>query len=81
MNKTQARIAAEIMDMAAEQYSNHSCNDYLIENTPENYEFVREMFVHLGWNTDPHDFITRDGRNIYLNDSQVMSYLAHLLRQ
>lgn len=40
MTKAQMKLAAELLEVASDHFSNHGCNDYEIENTPENREWL-----------------------------------------
>lgn len=70
--------------MASDEFSNHGCNDFVLENTPENYAFIEAMEK---WNVsesggEPNEIsISKDGKEIYTMDWYVMSYLAYLLRE
>lgn len=81
LTKAELLLAAKLLEDAAEQYSNHGCNDYFIENTPEHRAIVLAKTEHEGWepediNPDP-DHLGR----IITDDSGMMDYLAHRLRQ
>ncbi len=52
LDPTAARIAADLLELAARQFANHGCNDHKLDNTPENYTFVKRM---LATSTDPED--------------------------
>jgi hypothetical protein len=79
--KAQHRILADLLDMANDEFSNHGCNDYELENTPENLAIVTAMEK---WNTEnsgeePYaPNISNDGTKIYTQDWYLMSYFAHL---
>ena len=77
MDKLVLKHAAVLLKTAAEEFSNHGCNDYPIDNTPENLAFAKEAFkVCCG-----EDFDAPAGKSkIYLSDSMVMSYCARVLK-
>lgn len=78
LTPTQCQIAAKMLRLAADEFSNHGCNDYELPNTPNNLEFVNGMIAASDYPGDsPH--ISRDGKSIYLMDWQVMIYCAELL--
>lgn len=80
MTKTQLTVIAAMLDMAADEFSNHGCNDYELPNTPENLEFVRTMIAASDYPDDePH--LSSDGARIYLMDWMVMRYCEDLIRQ
>src|SRR3990167_2451927 len=74
-------ILAELLERAADEFSNHGCNDFDLPNTPENNALIvsvekwdnEKAFVGLS--------ISKDGKTIYASDSQLMSYFAHLARE
>lgn len=73
-------IAAEVLEMASDKFSNHGCNDYTLSDTPLNREFVSAMNKWSGLtgeDAEPH--VSSDGK-IYTQDWEVMSYCAHLLK-
>lgn len=77
MTPTQKTIFAQLVKQAADEYSNHGCNDYVLPNTPENIEFVRAMNEALGIDNDP--MVSKDGTKIYTGDSDILCYCALLL--
>ena len=78
MNKTQARIAAMMLDMAADTYSNHGCNDFGLERTDENEQFVRDMIAVSDY---PEDEVRLYKGELLVTDWCVMRYCAELLRE
>ena len=79
MSKMQFKVAAEMLDMAADHFANHHCNDYEIENTPANREFVQAMIADSDYPADVPN-VSKDGSVIYLMDWQVMRYCYQLLK-
>jgi hypothetical protein len=78
LTKTQLSIAAKMFDLAAAAYSNNGCNDFELDNTPENLEFMRGMIAASDYPEDEPQ-ISRDGTKIYMMDWAVMRYLVELL--
>lgn len=87
MNKkkrVEYELAAKLLDMASDEFSNHGCNDFELPNTPENYALVESMEL---WNVsesgeEPNEVnVSEDGQTIYTMDWYIMSYLAHCLRE
>lgn len=73
-------IAANLLELASDSFSNHGCNDYVLANTEDNRGFVRAMHAWEGLegeDAEPH--ISPDGNQIYTQDFAVMSYCSHLL--
>lgn len=75
---TELSIASRLMGIAQEEFSNHGCNDFRLENTDENWRFVMDMHA---WNGDEESLGNRPppGKDIWTQDFFVMSYLAHRL--
>ena len=80
MEATEAKIAAEMLNLAADQFGNHGCNDYALPNTPESLAFVRRLIASGDYPDDP-PHISPDGTEIYLMDWEVMRYCADVLEQ
>ena len=76
------KILAQLLEMADQEFSNHGCNDFELDNTPEN---VKLLFSALEWN-DPKGepwFIqlNPDETKIYTTDSFLMGYFEHLAKE
>lgn len=80
MNATQARIAAKMLEIAADEFANHSCNDFELDYTPENLEFATGLVMDLGYSRKDIS-IDYDARKIWIPDTNVMVYCAKLLRE
>ncbi len=78
LTKTQRIITATMLDMAADEFANHSCNDYVLPNSPENIEFVRGM-IAAGDYPSGEPQISKDGKLIYLMDFVTMRYCRELV--
>lgn len=78
MTKTQLKIAAELLELAADQFGNHGCNDYEIKNTKENLEFVKQM---IAFSDDPDEKPEVYRGKILICDFQAMQYLSDLLEK
>lgn len=77
MLKTDCLIAAEMLEVAADEFSNHGCNDYDIPDTPENRSFVERMIAASEW---PSEKVEAVRGRICVADYIVMRYCALLLR-
>jgi hypothetical protein len=79
MTKNELILAARLLDLASDLFSNHCCNDLdLDEMTPqEAHEFQRRMHE---WNGDPEEAPPIEDATHSL-DFFVMAFLAHLLRE
>lgn len=74
-------VLADLLNMADDEFGNHGCNDYELDNTPENYNLVKDA---LEWNGDSEDrepTISPDGKTIYTQDYFLMGYFAYLCRK
>jgi hypothetical protein len=74
MNKRWIALAAEMLDLAEEAFSNHGCNDW---DWPDDWtEMDRDEFLTAfrEWTDDPDD------ERQHLPDYTVMEFLADYLR-
>lgn len=83
LTKFEMELLAKLLDMAAEEFSNHCCNDFEVENTPEARRF---MIGAETWNS-PEEYaeyglhLSKDEKTIYTQDSFLMSYFADRLQE
>lgn len=80
LHRTEARVAADLLDLAADKFSNHGCNDFELPNTPEHLELTRRLIAASDYPEDEPQ-LSADGTAIYLMDWQVMRYCADVLRR
>ena len=76
-------ILAQLLEMSADEFkfSDHDCNDFELPNTPDNHALIvatekwdnEKAFVGVS--------VSRDGKTIYANNSQLMNYFAHLAKE
>ena len=78
ITKTQARMIAQTLDMAADSFGNRTCNDFMLDATPENIEFVRGMIAASDYPDDEPCF-SKNGTELYLVDYAVMRYCKRLI--
>ncbi len=78
MTNSQRNLAATFLKQYSDDLGNNGCNDYDMPNTPENYQFVKDM---LKWNNGRDEIprLSPDGETIYTQDFFIASYLADLL--
>lgn len=75
ISKKELALAAKMLELASEQFSNHGCND-VDENVydgwtlEERQQFVKEFHE---WNGDPEEY---EETFLHLGDSTIMSFLA-----
>ena len=81
MNANELSIAANLLENASEQYSNHGCNDLSLTNTDANWAIVCEM---NDWaKIQPQDRQPRPAfpKPIITYDWLMMSYLAQKMEK
>jgi hypothetical protein len=75
ISKKELALAAKMLELASDQFSNHGCND-VEENVydgwtlEERQEFVKDFHK---WNGDPEEY---EETFLHLGDSTIMSFLA-----
>ena len=79
ISNAQAKIIAELLALAGDEFSNRSCSDYDIGYTPENIEFVEEMFIADDDGETIDEYISKDRTRIDLEDWPVMYYCSDML--
>lgn len=79
MNTKEKQLAAKMLEMASDEFSNHGCND--VEDSVydgwtlgERQQFIYEFHE---WNGDPENF---DKEWLRLGDSTIMAFLAYKLK-
>lgn len=75
LTDTERAQASSLLDLAADEFSNHGCNDYELPNTDEG----RAMVVAMDdWNGTPDGDRQKPqpGETIFTDDFFVMRYLA-----
>jgi hypothetical protein len=81
MTEKELRAAGELLDLAADEFANHGCNDldssfwkgWTEEEKREFYKSYHE------WNGDPEEF-REDAPLNYLGDSAIMAFLSAKLK-
>lgn len=75
ISKKELALAAKMLELASDQFSNHGCND-VDENVYDGWtleeiqQFVKEFHE---WNGDPEEY---EETFLHLGDSTIMSFLA-----
>ena len=67
------RLAADLLEMAAEEFGDNTCTDYTLSDTPENRELVIEV--------DGEDFLHVEDGEIFTDDFSLMYFCADRLRE
>jgi hypothetical protein len=81
MTRTEKLLAAELLRMASEQFSNYGCNDFeLSSRVPDKYERDSLVRAYHADNGDPEEYYEAEGPGDYrLPDFAAMSFLANRL--
>ena len=83
MTKNEMKLAAALLDMAADQFSNHGCNDFDLRQHGLSLPEIRDLVAEYhAWNGDPEevDRYTDRGLPFALGDFSVMRLMAGKLR-
>lgn len=78
MTHKERLLAADMLDMAVNAFSAHTCNDFLFPDEwtlEEKQEFVKSYYEWIG---SPEEY---DPQHLFLPDYAVMEFLADLLRE
>lgn len=85
LTKSQLLLAAELLEFASESFSNRVCNDYVIEDTPENREWLIRCEMENNPNADrataEEDAINPYNGALMCQDWLLMTRLADALKQ
>ena len=79
MTKKEKMLAGEMLILASEEFSNHTCND-VDEDLFKDWSVVerQELCLNLEkFNNSPEDY---DPNSLYVQDWELMNYFAHKLR-
>lgn len=73
------KILADLLETASDEFSNHGCNDYELDDTPENRDLLEA--AHW-WNVNndrsqPFEIVVYKGKLI-TSDYFLMDYFSHL---
>lgn len=78
MNKRDLELAATLLEMASDKFSNHGCNDFDLPDSWTQDECDEFTLAMQTWNGDPENH--EPGRRMTM-DWFVMSYLAAMLKK
>ena len=73
------QVLAHLLEMAAERYGNHTCNDYEMNNTDENWALLRASYEPPAGDGYEEDR-PPPGEKLYAQDFVLMSYFAAKIR-
>ena len=80
LNNAELALISQLLQMAADDFTNHGCNDLDIENTQEN-RFLMLEFEKDNKPDDPYELMFDDEHKfIYANDAAMMGYLARRVK-
>jgi hypothetical protein len=80
MKAIEYEIAAEMLNVAADEFGNHCCNDCQLSNTPEHLAFVHDMIATSDY-PEEKPSISKDGSFIHSAYFVIMRYCQHLLEK
>ncbi len=75
LSDNETAIVAELLELAADQFSHHGCNDFKIANTDENWKLWLKAL-----NDDDPPQRPRPDQPIYAMDWLLMRYLSKKLK-
>ena len=86
LTRAELRLAAHMLEIASERFSNHGCNDFDLSpfmDDAECLEFVKKFHE---WNGDPEVFAEdiasgRKNPSVWLGDDTIMAWLSTRLEQ
>ncbi len=81
MTEQEQQLASSLLKQAADVFANHGCNDYKLDNTPENVDLlnrIEEWNVGYGKPEHVHVFDPTK-KDLYTSDWLLMSYLSDRL--
>lgn len=80
MKPKEEQLAAYFLDLAAEEFSNHGCNDVEEEVWKDWTKEERQKFVkeYHEWNHEPQEY---DLNHLHLDDTSIMRFLAYKLEE
>lgn len=76
-NNKLLNLAADMLELASDQFANHGCNDWSFPSNWTKKEMEEFCEVYHLFNGDPEE---HSDDNLYLPDYAVMSFLAFILR-
>ena len=84
MTKNELLIAADLLEKASEEFSNHGCNDYQLPMTQENIDMLNKFEqLNVGEGNEPDNVYKYDSTKkvIYTMDFVLMNGIRKLLLQ
>lgn len=78
ISKALAHITAMMLDMAMDEMGERGCREITLDNTPENFEFVKGM-INCSERPDYEPSLDSDEAKIFCVDIEVMEHCKRLL--
>lgn len=84
LNKLETQLFKKLLDEFANTLGNNSCNDFALPNTPENKQFLKDIYSseqykaeHDYWEQVLADVEKSTSKTIYTLDIIVLAYLRN----
>lgn len=74
--ETELEHFSSLCKEASQNFGNNICNDYELENTDENWNFIKKYREHNGDNPLDYEPRPKSHRKIFFYDFMIMDYLA-----
>lgn len=84
MTKQEKQLASALLEMAADTFSNHGCNDFELPNTQESVDLLNAMERwNVGEGEEPEQVhvLNPADKTIYTQDWYLMKYLSSKLNE
>jgi hypothetical protein len=81
MHPEEKILAAYLLDLAADRFCNHSCNDLLLSDIFSNEDTVLGLYARYEEDEDVVFDEDGDVKQLYLNDASAMNMVAARLRE
>lgn len=79
LSAAELRLAADLLNLAAEEFANHGCNDYVLSNTDENWALLVACWERAGIPKEDQRTRPPAGERLYAEDWLLMRVLAKRL--
>lgn len=79
--KTLLAVAAELLELAAADFANHGCGDFLLPSDVPHVQLIQDAQQHMYGDRYPVIVSHDDPTKVVTEDALLMRYCAHLLRQ
>ena len=78
LSNLELKLISELLEMASSEFSNHGCNDFVLDATDENKDLICKIIEENGdseWEEHAADVRSKKDK-IYFYDWWLMSYFA-----